>query len=79
MTRSPGPDAGQLTVMSQPLNTIHATMFYTEGQTTAVLVDRGGRRGRRRRFATAEAALGWCRAHATAFVWLPTGPDPTAN
>jgi hypothetical protein len=69
--------------MSQPQKRIPAhnkTVFYTEGQTTAVLVERLG--GRRRQqllgVTTAEALLTWCRANAAALLYLPT-PDPEAN
>jgi hypothetical protein len=61
--------------MSQPKDQQHATMFYSEGQTTAVLVERhrAGRRVSPREFASAGAALDWCQANRVCFVWLPAG------
>ena len=49
------------------------TMFYNEGNPSALLIlNRSGRRLKRAmKFATAEAALGWCRRHATVLVYLP--------
>ena len=58
--------------MSPPQN--HATMFYSEGTTTAVLVDTSGEVPCERAMTdlpTPEAALAWCRLHAVCFVYLP--------
>lgn len=51
-------------------------MFYSEGNLVASLVT--NRRGRRKtdamKFATAEAALGWCRSHGAMLIYLPLNP-----
>lgn len=59
----------------------HTTMFYTAGQTTAVLVTRSdqGMRSQPRRFRSPEAALGWCRLNGVMFVWLPSAAQPEGN
>ncbi len=69
--------------MSQPQKRTPAhnkTVFYTEGQTTAVLVERSGNRRHQQLLGvtTAEALLGWCRANAAALLYLPT-PAPESN
>ena len=48
-------------------------MFITEGNTAAMVVtNRGGRRkATAMEFATAEAALGWCRSHRALLVYSP--------
>ena len=49
-------------------------MFYSEGTTTAVLVDTSGEVPCERAMTdlpTPEAALAWCRLHAVCFVYLP--------
>jgi hypothetical protein len=49
------------------------TMFYVEGNPTAVLVSRTGRNETTThpRHASPEKALGWCRSHRAQFVYLP--------
>lgn len=61
--------------MSQPQ--ISQTMFYIEGQTTAVLVTRRGNKQRSShpRFMTAVGALIWCRKHRAGFVYMPSVPN----
>jgi len=48
-------------------------MFYSEGNPAAMLVtNRAGRRkSSTMTFATAEAALAWCRKHLAVMVYLP--------
>jgi len=68
--------------MSQPENNkssrwtkaVHAkTIFYTEGNPIALLVtNRAGRRkASTQPFASAEAALAWCRGNAAILVYCP--------
>ena len=49
------------------------TVFYIDGEPAGVLVENvnGRRRKRVLKLATAEAALAWCRSHASALVFLP--------
>jgi hypothetical protein len=68
--------------MSQPqINTDlfsqSQTMFYTEGQTTAVLVTRNGEalQHTHHHFPTAHRAFAWCRKHRAGFVYMPTVPN----
>ena len=64
--------------MSQP----HTTMFYVDGQTTAVLVTRDGTQMTSRPLsgiASAEAALAWCRAQSVPLLWMPAAPNPEKN
>lgn len=53
---------------------MHTTMFYTEGGTSAVLVERIGRRRAIRsiELATAEAAVAWCRRNFVPLVYTPS-------
>ena len=53
------------------------TMFYNEGNPTALLVvNRAGRRKTSGMdFPTAEAALGWCRQNLTTLVYCPVSPS----
>ena len=55
------------------------TMFYNEGNPAAVLVIRTGRTMKQSTmdFPSAEAALGWCRAHGSALYYMPV--DPSKN
>ncbi len=77
LEHSPCQGSDQLTAMSQPQKRFEAhdkTVFYTEGQTLAVLVERNAQGRRRRRVlrvATAEGLLAWCRDHAAALLYLP--------
>lgn len=49
------------------------TMFYQEGQTTAVLVTRKGEEMKQShpRFLTAHMALTWCQVNRAGFVYVP--------
>ena len=59
--------------MSRPQHK-SVTMFYTEGNPSAVLVTNQGDRLTRRhsRFKSAQAALAWCIVQRAKFVYLPT-------
>jgi len=61
--------------MSQP-QTIQI-MFYSEGQTSAVLVtNKEGIRSKTfPRFATPGRALSWCRKHRATFTYTPAAPN----
>lgn len=61
--------------MSQPQ--ISQTMYYIEGQTTAVLVTNksGKLSASHRRFMTAVGALIWCQKHRAGFVYQPAVPN----
>lgn len=61
------------------LTSLRRTVFYIEGQRTALLVSRVKRGHRERRLAitSAEAALAWCQKHAAGLVYCP--PDPERN
>lgn len=61
--------------MSQPQ--ISQTMFYIEGQTTAVLVtNKGGMLSKKNvRPATAVRAFAWCRKNRASFVYHPSVPN----
>ena len=50
------------------------TMFFVEGQTAAVLVKRRGNRMSQRAVPhkTPAAALAWCQANRTTFVFMPS-------
>ncbi|HEY4417586.1 MAG TPA: hypothetical protein VGO57_17985 [Verrucomicrobiae bacterium] len=52
------------------------TMFYTEGQKTAVLVTRKGKSFEKThpRFTTANLALMWCRKKRAGFIYMPAVP-----
>lgn len=65
--------------MSQPRK--HKTVYYTEGQTMAVLVTREGRKRSWQVLGStsAEALLQWCRANAAALVYMPKVEDPARN
>lgn len=49
------------------------TMFYTEGQTIAVLVTRKGEKMEHShpRFLTAHLALTWCQTNRAGFIYVP--------
>jgi hypothetical protein len=53
------------------------TMFYTEGQTIAVLVTRKGEKFEQShpRFASAGRALAWCRINRAGFIYMPSAPN----
>jgi hypothetical protein len=57
--------------MSQPQNI--QTMFYIEGETTAVLVTRQGKKMTEThpRFKTPGLALAWCRKNRAGFIYQP--------
>jgi hypothetical protein len=52
-------------------------MFYNEGNPVAVVVTNvaGRRRSSPMEFASAEAALGWCRTNGTMLVYCPANPS----
>jgi hypothetical protein len=52
------------------------TMFYTEGQTTAVLVTRKGKQFEHSHpsFRTPGRALTWCIKHRAGFIYVPAAP-----
>jgi hypothetical protein len=53
------------------------TMFYIEGQTTAVLVTNtsGAREHREVKYSTPNLALAWCRKNRAGFVYMPSAPN----
>jgi hypothetical protein len=53
------------------------TMFYIEGQGTALLMTRGKRDYRERlvKMESAEAALAWCKQHTAGLVYCPADPQ----
>ena len=67
--------------MSQPQNLNlydqSQTMFYTEGETNAVLVTRKGEHFEQSKppVATALRAFAWCRKHRAGFVYMPAIPN----
>ena len=64
--------------MGQPLQA-SLTMFYTEGNPIALVVEnrKGNRIEKELTLDTAEAALAWCKKHGAMLVYLPF--DPTRN
>lgn len=72
--------------MSQPHQKL--TMFYTEGNSIAVLVTSTGKEGhsgtertkKNVRHASPGAALEWCREHSASFIYSPNvEPDHSVN
>lgn len=59
------------------IGNLRRTVFYVDGERTALLVSRAGRGHRERllKIETAEAALAWCKRHAAGLVYCPVDPD----
>jgi hypothetical protein len=70
---------GNLQAGSETMLSTRQTVFYIEGQRTALLMTRAKRGYRERvlKIESAEVALAWCKQHAAGLVYCP--PDAQMN